>query len=142
MLGIFLLILLRISYVLEWEIMMGNVIFTELQVERENVTGYELTVWGTNKGKRSEIEKNTTHFWKWLDDVSTDKVMYCMIRKPKVRLKSTVKMKHWYSKTVEIYEENSFVEERERNETVRYFIGSTYRTSINEDIGGCWILRT
>ncbi len=29
---------------LEWEIMTGRVIFAELQVERENVTGYELTV--------------------------------------------------------------------------------------------------
>ncbi len=65
-----------------------------------------------------------------------------MVRKPKVRLKSTVKIKHWYSKIVEIYEENSFVEELERKETVKYFIGSTYRTSINEEIGGCWILRT
>lgn len=62
MLGIFLLILIRVSYMLEWEIMTGRVIFAELQVERENVTGYELTVWGTNKEKRSEIEKNTAHF--------------------------------------------------------------------------------
>ncbi len=127
---------------LEWEIMTGRVIFVELQVERENVTGYELTVWGTNKEKRSEIVKNTAHFWRWLDDISTDKVMYYMVRRPKVRLKSTVKIKHWYSKKVEIYEENSFVEEREGNGTVKYFIGSTYRTSINEEIGGCWILRT
>ncbi len=142
MLGIFLLILIRVSYMLEWEIMTGRVIFAELRVERENVTGYELTVWGTNKEERSEIEKNTAHFWRWLDNISMDKVMYYMVRKPKVRLKSTVKIKHWYSKKVEIYEENGFVEEREGNGTVKYFIGSTYRTSINEEIGGCWILRT
>lgn len=57
MLGIFLLILIRVSYMLEWEIMTGRVIFAELQVDRENVTGYELTVWGTNKGKKERNRK-------------------------------------------------------------------------------------
>lgn len=68
--------------------------------------------------------------------------MYYMVRKPKVRLKSTVKRRHWHKEEIEIYEENSFVEEQEGNDTVKYFIGSTYRTTINEEIGGCWILRT
>lgn len=122
--------------------MTGKVILAEVQVIRENVSSYELTVWGTHKGKSSEIEKNATNFWKWLDDVSTDKITYYMERKPKVRLKSTVKIKHWHKNEIEIYEENSFVDERDGNETVKYFIGPTYRTSMNEEIGGCWIFRT
>ncbi len=60
--------------------------------------------------------------------------MYYMVRKPKVRLKSTVKIRHWHKKEIEIYEENSFVEEQDGNGTVKYFIGSTYRTSITGEV--------
>ncbi len=62
MLGIFLLILIRVSYMLEWKIMTGRVIFAELQVERENVTRYELTVWGTNKEKKERNRKEYRTF--------------------------------------------------------------------------------
>lgn len=56
--------------------MTGKIILAEIEVERENISGFELSIWGTIKEKRSKIEKNTTNFWKWLDDDSTDKIMY------------------------------------------------------------------
>lgn len=68
--------------------------------------------------------------------------MYYTVRKPKGRLKSTVKIRHWHKNEIEIYEENSFNEELDGNNTVKYFIGSTYRTSSNEELGGCWIFRS
>ncbi len=141
-LGIIALIIIRMSYLLEWEIMTGNIILAEINVNRENITGFDLSVWGTVKEKRAEIEKNNIHFWKWLNNVSTDKTWYYMIRQPKVKLKSTVKMKQWYRSETEIFEENSFIEENEGNKTFKYFIGSTYRISLDEELGGCWIFRS
>ncbi len=95
---------------------------------------------GTIKEKRKEIEKNNIHFWKWLNNISTDKTWYYMVRQSKVKLKSTVKMKQWYRS--EIFEENSFIEESEGNKTFKYFIGSTCRISADEELGGCWIFRS
>ncbi|MGL5732844.1 MAG: hypothetical protein ACRCXE_02135, partial [Metamycoplasmataceae bacterium] len=60
----------------------------------------------------------------------------------KVKLKSTVKIKQWHKNEVEIFEENSYVQECEKNRTIKYFIGPTYRTSSHEELGGCWIFRS
>lgn len=79
----FLLILIRVSYLLEWQIFSGNIILAEVEVQRQNVTGFELSVWGTSTKKRKEIEENTKYFWKWLNNISTDKTSYYMA----VRLK-------------------------------------------------------
>ncbi|MGL4484255.1 MAG: hypothetical protein ACRCUS_04835 [Anaerovoracaceae bacterium] len=51
-------------------------------------------------------------------------------------------MKQWHKNCIEIFEENSYVQEHEGNRTVKYFIGPTYRTSSNEELGGCWIFRS
>ncbi len=56
-LGIIALITIRMSYLLEWEIMTGNIILSEINVNRENITGFNLSVWGTVKEKIKEIEK-------------------------------------------------------------------------------------
>lgn len=65
-----------------------------------------------------------------------------MVHRPKVKLKSTVKMRQWHKSETEIFEENSYIQEREGNKTVRYFIGRTYRTSSSEELGGCWIFKS
>ncbi len=77
-LGIIALITIRMSYLLELEIMTGNIILAEINVNRENITGFDLSVWGTVKEERKEVEKNYVHFWKWLNNVSTDKTLYYM----------------------------------------------------------------
>ncbi len=102
-LGIITLITIRMSYLLEWEIMTGNIILAEINVNRENITGFNLSVWGTVGEKRKEIEKNNVHFCKWLNNVRTDKTLYYMIRQPKVKIKSTVKMKQWYRSETDIF---------------------------------------
>lgn len=122
-----------------WEIKTKQIILAQIEVERQNITGYDLTVWATEKQDKTKVENETIGFWKWLDNNHTenDSVLCYMVRKPKIKLLSTVKIKHWYDKEVQIFETNSFIEEREGNETVKYFIVSTTRTSVNEELGGC-----
>ncbi len=62
-------------------------------------------------------------------------------RQPKVKLKSTVKMKQWFRSETEIFEENSFIEENEGNKTFKYFIDQLI-ISLDEELGGCWIFRS
>ncbi len=83
--------------------MTGNIILAEINVNRENITGFDLSVWGTVNEKKKEIEKNNVHFWKWLNNVSTNKILYYMIRQPNVKIKSTVKMKQWYRSETDIF---------------------------------------
>lgn len=45
-------------------------------------------------------------------------------------------MKQWYKSETDIFEES------EGNKTFKYFIGSTYRISSDEELGGCWIFRS
>ncbi|XP_026110841.1 uncharacterized protein LOC113084981 [Carassius auratus] len=141
-LGLLLLILIRVSFVLEWRIFTNSLILAEILVQQQNVSGFEVSVWATVKGNRTKIENKTIGFWRWLDNLHDKKNDYYMVRKPKVKLKSTVKIKHWHSSDIEVYEENSFIQKQEGNRTIKYFIGSTYRTSENEELGGCWIFRS
>lgn len=57
----FLLILISVSYI-EWEILSGSIILAEVEVQRQTITGFELSVWGTSRKKRKEIENNTLVF--------------------------------------------------------------------------------
>ncbi|MGL5903997.1 MAG: hypothetical protein ACRCZO_15050, partial [Cetobacterium sp.] len=142
-LGVMLTIVVQISYSIEQEIKAKQIILAKIEVTKQNITGYDLTVWATKKLDKEKIENDTIGFWKWLEDNSTenDSVLYYMVRERKMKLQHTVKIKHWHDKAVEIFETNSYVEEQEDNETAKYFIGSTTRTTLDEELGGCWIVR-
>lgn len=46
----------------KWEILSGSIILAEVEVQRQTITGFELSVWGTSRKKRKEIENNTLVF--------------------------------------------------------------------------------
>lgn len=42
---------------------MGKIILAKIQVDKENISGFEVIVFAT----RNEVENNI-YFWKWLND--------------------------------------------------------------------------
>lgn len=64
--------------------MLSFIILMEVRVERQNISGFEVSVWATVKEKRNKIENNTKGFWKWLDNLNNGKIVYYMVRMSKV----------------------------------------------------------
>lgn len=58
--------MIRVSYPLQWETMTGKIILAKIQVDKENISGFEVT-FATRTKYRSE-EENNIYFWKWLND--------------------------------------------------------------------------